>query len=286
MTAQLSCQTAQHYTPAEYVEAARATLGHIDMDPATCRLANVVVKAPRWCSLTRPQQRPGDDGLTAIWGGRVFVNPPGDRTGMLVRRFWSRANEHALYGGPGVAVLWLGFSLEQLRTLMHTCPPVRGQPCPAPTRWPHVLIARRIRFWTPRWPRARYPQRCRLAMRAGQVVVRSSWTPALATPALTVGASPTHGNYVCLLSHDPTMRERFRAHFGPMGEYRSPRQTPQPAHDLAGDILAVLRSRGPLSKRGVAHLVRRRKQNVFKALDELVARQLVEHTSDRRFGLV
>ncbi|MEM9492103.1 MAG: hypothetical protein AAGC55_23350, partial [Myxococcota bacterium] len=81
MTAQLSCKSAQHYTPGWLVELARHVLEEIDMDPMTNRLANARVRAPRWVSITKPQQFPGDDGLRVIWGGRVLFNAAGDKSG-------------------------------------------------------------------------------------------------------------------------------------------------------------------------------------------------------------
>ena len=57
------------FTPPEYVEAARAVLGTIDLDPASCEIANKTIKAKRYYAKD-------DDGLTKTWKGRIFLNPP------------------------------------------------------------------------------------------------------------------------------------------------------------------------------------------------------------------
>lgn len=65
------------YTNRILVEAARATMGGIDLDPASCRLANSVVRADRYYSALQ-------DGLTMKWDGRIWLNPPFNQWG-----FWS-----------------------------------------------------------------------------------------------------------------------------------------------------------------------------------------------------
>lgn len=59
------------YTPSTFVEAARAVMGRIDLDPASCETAQEVVKAERWYGLQH-------DGLATAnkWSGRVWMNPP------------------------------------------------------------------------------------------------------------------------------------------------------------------------------------------------------------------
>jgi hypothetical protein len=57
------------FTPAEYIEKVRRVLGKIDVDPASCKEAQRVVKAKRF--YTRK-----DDGLKKVWKGTVFLNPP------------------------------------------------------------------------------------------------------------------------------------------------------------------------------------------------------------------
>lgn len=57
------------YTPAQHIEAARAVLGTIDLDPASSDVAQTVVKAGTFFTAD-------DDGLTREWHGNVWLNPP------------------------------------------------------------------------------------------------------------------------------------------------------------------------------------------------------------------
>src|SRR5450432_2540331 len=61
------------YTPAKYIEAARAVMGSIDLDPASCKIANRTVKATRYCSKE-------ENGLSKEWTGNIWLNPPYGRT--------------------------------------------------------------------------------------------------------------------------------------------------------------------------------------------------------------
>lgn len=57
------------YTPAVFVESARAVLGVIDCDPASCELANKTVQASSYFTKE-------NDGLSKRWFGNVWMNPP------------------------------------------------------------------------------------------------------------------------------------------------------------------------------------------------------------------
>lgn len=67
------------YTPAWLVEKARAVLGGIDTDPASCEAAQSVVQATTY--YTR-----NDDGLARSWHGRLWLNPPYSRTEPWTRK--------------------------------------------------------------------------------------------------------------------------------------------------------------------------------------------------------
>lgn len=116
------------YTPAEYVLAARLVLGEIDLDPASCRAAQKVVKAGRYYTKET-------NGLTQPWTGRVFCNPP--YAADLVKAFTRRVI--ATYAAGDVSAFVL---------LVNNC---------TDAQWFHDLLSRfsvcftrgRIQFWRP-----------------------------------------------------------------------------------------------------------------------------------------
>lgn len=57
------------YTPKAYLDAVREVMGEIDLDPATCELANQIVRAKYTYTID-------DDGIKQDWYGHVFLNPP------------------------------------------------------------------------------------------------------------------------------------------------------------------------------------------------------------------
>lgn len=57
------------YTPSQYIESARAVMGHIDLDPSSCEYANRTIQADEYFTAE-------DDGLIQEWTGRIWLNPP------------------------------------------------------------------------------------------------------------------------------------------------------------------------------------------------------------------
>jgi DNA N-6-adenine-methyltransferase (Dam) len=84
------------YTPAHIVEAARAVLRVVDLDPASSELAQECVRATRF--YTRE-----DDGLTQPWSGTIFLNPP--YASELIGRFVDKLVSHVLAGEVSAAIL-------------------------------------------------------------------------------------------------------------------------------------------------------------------------------------
>lgn len=67
--ANFSSAEIEWYTPRQYIEAAREVLGEIDLDPASCFVANQTVKAAQIFTAQ-------ENALAQPWHGRVFMNPP------------------------------------------------------------------------------------------------------------------------------------------------------------------------------------------------------------------
>ncbi len=73
------------YTPFEYIACAHSVMGRIDLDPASSELANKTVRASKIYTAK-------DDGLSKVWGGKVWMNPP--YSAELVRQFVSKFAKH------------------------------------------------------------------------------------------------------------------------------------------------------------------------------------------------
>ena len=69
MALMTSQQSDEWYTPAWVIELVRQVLGGIDLDPASCAVAQQTVQAARFYTQA-------EDGYSRPWSGRVWLNPP------------------------------------------------------------------------------------------------------------------------------------------------------------------------------------------------------------------
>lgn len=122
MLAQHSSKSNEHYTPRAIVEAARDVMRVIHLDPATTAEVNAnVVRAHSW-------HTKDDDGLSKVWQGNVFLNPPGG----LVKHPSGIKSSAALWWQKLVVsynaryvqqAIFVGFTLEIIRTTQHPAIP-------------------------------------------------------------------------------------------------------------------------------------------------------------------
>lgn len=168
-------------TPTDVIEAARALMGGIDLDPASSAEANTRVKARRFYGPGAGSA--GADGLSKPWKGKVFLNPPGGHCDSLGRRvvkgskaspgctetgacglppghehvgvesaakrwWWQLAGEW--HAGRVEEAVFLGFSIEILQTTQGANPGVasadRDEAAPIPLDFPLCIPARRLAF--------------------------------------------------------------------------------------------------------------------------------------------
>ena len=74
----------ENYTPEYIIEAARSVMGSIDLDPASCEVAQEIVGADEYYTAE-------DNGLEQDWYGNVFLNPPYTRG--LIEQFVAKLIE-------------------------------------------------------------------------------------------------------------------------------------------------------------------------------------------------
>jgi len=142
--------SSEWYTPAEYIEAARAAMGGIDLDPASCEFANQVVAAARYFDRAT-------DGLGQQWRGRVWLNPPySDHKGQAAR--WAAKLLHEYKSGRvSQAVLLVNLStayqpmLQEVAKVALVC-----------------MVDRRIRFYAPEGGKRRSPTQANVIYYLGE----------------------------------------------------------------------------------------------------------------------
>jgi ParB family chromosome partitioning protein len=116
------------YTPTEYLEAARAVMGDIDLDPATCTAAQEVIQAKDFFTKE-------DDGLAQEWVGRIWLNPP--YSGALVSRFLDKVCTEYDEGRIDEAVVLVNNATDTawFHNLLE--------------RFPACFLRKRVPFWRP-----------------------------------------------------------------------------------------------------------------------------------------
>lgn len=116
------------YTPADYIESARAVMGDIDLDPATCAAAQQVIQAAAFFTKE-------DDGLTQPWHGRVWLNPP--YSASLVQGFVDKLCREFDVGRTTEAIVLVNNATDTawFHSLLQ--------------RSPACVLRRRVPFWRP-----------------------------------------------------------------------------------------------------------------------------------------
>ncbi len=187
-----SSKSPEHYTPGYIVELAREVMEGIDLDPASCALANTMVRADEF--FTKEQ-----NGLSLPWRGSVFLNPPGsckvggiptecnlirakkNCTCKLVSRFWNKLLDE--YDSYRVRrALWVGFSCSQLQTLQKGISPLNFVTC---------FPDRRVKY-----------------MREEVGLLEST---------LIEGSSPPQNSYISYITRNTAEVDRFVRVFSPIG---------------------------------------------------------------------
>ncbi len=205
----------EDYTAPRIVEPARFTLGRIDLDPASCELANSVVKAECFWTIDDPNPLAPDcewgDGTTT-----VFLNPPGGKCtplGVPLERdhvgkqngpgesyaahWWEKLLAEYTAGRVHSAI-FVCFSLNIFQNAQNLGTKKTGnvRTVPAPFAQPFVVPAQRERFW-----------------RADRPIGKG----APSQPNAVVYLPPDVG-MVGVWAVDDV--ERFRAAFAPLGQVR------------------------------------------------------------------
>lgn len=123
-------------TPQEVIDVVLELFGQIDIDPASDQEANERIGAKE--ILTKE-----DNGLNAAWHGRVFLNPPGGKTELLLGNKLQQASISALWWakllseveqGRTTEALFVCFNLEAMLNTQKWAPlPIQAFPYCVPS---------------------------------------------------------------------------------------------------------------------------------------------------------
>ena len=81
-----SSESNEYYTPARYTDAARLVMGGIDIDPASCEIAQGWIKAAICYDQT-------EDGFQKDWHGRLWLNPPYGQASLAKNNYGAQSDE-------------------------------------------------------------------------------------------------------------------------------------------------------------------------------------------------
>lgn len=128
----MSHKSVDWHTPPEFTDAARGVMGHIDLDPASSKIANETVKAKKFYTIN-------DNGLNRSWSGNVWLNPPYSKTrGRSNQEIWASKLVHEYNTGRVTSAILLvksAFGYNWFENLFKS--------------WPACLASKRISFLLP-----------------------------------------------------------------------------------------------------------------------------------------
>lgn len=185
-------------TPQWVIEHARTLMGGIHLDPASSEEFNFYVKA---LMIYRQQ----DNGLSpeCVWGGNVFLNPPGG----LVTEFWNKLCS-SYENGEVDRAFWVGFSVEQLCTLASE----KYHPMDFST----VILRKRLSFNQQiTQPTGQTTTHTYVDPETGQNHETEIFVPDGGhIEVIEPGNSPSHGNYLTALGCDRDLFEKLFSEHG------------------------------------------------------------------------
>jgi len=205
-----SAGSSEWFTPSSVIEPARAVLGGIDFDPASCRVAQTLVQARRFCTWE-------SDGLATVWPtvGSIWLNPP-----TPPRDWWVRLLQHITKTGQ--PALYLAYSFEQVQQSQVWA---RDEDVSSMLARGHSLCAPSARITYMRRAgdalAVRLEQRKKLK-KAGAVISKAlsreiDALRATAPDSLVKGDQPSHASFIVGINVD---RGDFRRAFKSLGDCR------------------------------------------------------------------
>lgn len=129
-TYDVTLASVEWYTPERYIRLVRDVLGDIDLDPASCEMAQTIVHAHDYYTKET-------NGFFRHWYGRVFLNPPyGKVDNISEQERWTAKliHEYTL-GNVKQAICLTNASDCSTKWYQRLC------------YYPHCMTNHRLRFW-------------------------------------------------------------------------------------------------------------------------------------------